>query len=85
MLQDVRDDAVQISHHLKSGKTQRYDTLFSEPAIPNLVSLGTVPHVMRHPVNLDREPGLRAIEVEDERAQRMLAAETRALRSHPQG
>jgi len=81
---DRADDTVQISHHGRCGYTQGRNTLGCEPFVSCPIACRSIAHIVCHPVDLDGELRLCAIEVEDERAEWMLSPEAEAGRLGPQ-
>jgi hypothetical protein len=49
------DHRIEIPQHLRSGHAQDKDPLSRQPKIPPLIPRRMVPHVMRHPIHLDRQ------------------------------
>jgi hypothetical protein len=51
-----------------------------QPRVASQIALGTITHVMAGAVKLDREPSLRAIEIQNVGTDRMLASKNRLSR-----
>jgi hypothetical protein len=82
------DDEIQhrfeILQHLARRYSQGPDARFLQPTIPRNVSAGCVAAVMRFAVDFNGESLRFAVEVEDVRAGRMLAAKLQPRRTLPQ-
>jgi hypothetical protein len=76
--EDVLDDGFKALKHVGSRDPHGRDALFIQPAITRQISLRGIAHVVGHAVNLDGKFRARAVEIEDEGADRMLAAEAYA-------
>lgn len=77
---DGIDHIVERAQHIGCAYSQQSDSVFSQPKRTCLVKVWPVTHVMHDPVDFDAQFGLRAIEVQNELAYRMLAAELDPLR-----
>ncbi len=68
------------TRQIARGDTQNGDALLSEPIIAPQITLRPVAHVMTGAVDLDRKACLDAVEIENIRADRMLATKRRFAR-----
>jgi hypothetical protein len=74
-------DRLKIPHHVNGGNPERRDAQRGQCRIASGIAFRAVAHVMGHTVDLDREFRGRAVEIEDIRTERMLAAKAHAFRS----
>jgi len=66
---------IDIAAQLRRGNAHHCHAVFLEPSVTLFVMLRPIAHVVAYAVDLNGEMGFRAIEVEDIRSDRMLAAE----------
>ncbi len=71
---------VEAARQVGGSNPEHRDPALAQPGFASLVASGTVSKRVRDTLNLDREPRRGAIEVENVRADRMLAAEHRQRR-----
>jgi hypothetical protein len=81
---DETHDAIQIGQHIARRNAQGNYAMRRKPIIPRHVFCGSVAPLMPLAVNLDREPRIATIEIENETAARMLASEFKAAGTVPQ-
>ena len=81
---DPAKHRIGISKHLNSGNSQRLDAGRTKPGVARLVPLGPISARVRFAVDLERESGIAAEEIEHERSSGMLAAELQPGRTLPQ-
>ncbi len=75
-----------VAQHVSGANPKNCYPLCREPGLATLVMTGLRNRIVREAVNLDRETSMRAVEVENVRADRVLAAETQPRQpSFPQG
>ncbi len=79
------DDGIGIAENLGGWNAHDTYSVVVDPAIPTYVTLRVVAEIMREPIGLDRELCGRAVEVEDEGAERMLTPEFEACRAGAEG
>jgi hypothetical protein len=74
------DGIVELVDNVARGDPHYCDALCFEPRVPTHVALRAITDVVAHAIDLDREPCLGAIEVENIAAYRVLAAKGRRPR-----
>jgi hypothetical protein len=83
-IEDETDAIVQRVHDIASRDPKRPDTLFRKHRVARDIPFRIVSHIMRDTVDLDRKPRHRAIEIEHKRADGMLSAKPKSVRSGAQ-
>ena len=71
----------EIGQHFFRWNAQSQNSGSGKPEITRLISLRSVTEIMRITIDFDREPGIAAIEIQNVRTARMLAAEFQAKRA----
>ena len=77
---DCHPYAVEIIAHVDRLDTQRFNTLIDKPGVALVVASASMFEVMVHSVDLDRQPRLDAVEIENERPDRMLSPKPQSRR-----
>jgi hypothetical protein len=70
-------DIIDPVGHLACWNAHHRNALSSEPCVLSSVTFRPVGRVVAHPIDLDRKPSFAAVEVDDVRPNRMLAAKDR--------
>ena len=73
-------DLIRIAQHVTCRNPHNLDSLAIQPSRAFLVERRLIAHVVDDTIHLNRQPGLRAIEVEHESPDGMLAAKADSLR-----
>ena len=76
----MRQRRLEIAVDFSGRDAERADTRLCKPGVSHLIALRPISAIMRLSVDLDREPGVCAEEVEDIRPARMLTPELEAAR-----
>ena len=74
------DDRLRTIYRVAHRDTHRLDTARRQPKVANAITRGSIAQVMRRTIDFDRQSGLRTIEVQHIRADRMLASDPDAAR-----
>jgi hypothetical protein len=69
------DGSFDLVQHIPRGNTEDRNALIHDPGVPRDISIRIAAHLVRDAINLDRKPGLRAVEIEHVSPKRMLAPE----------
>ena len=79
-------DRIRIAQDVGRKYAQHFDALASQPSRTRLIPLRTITGLMRKAINLDRQLGGGAVEIEDVGADRMLLTKANigAAEPHPQ-
>jgi hypothetical protein len=71
---------VDLMHQVDRGDAHHNYAVLLEPGVAALIALRPITHVIAYPVDLNREAGFGAIEVEHVRPNRMLTSKDRPAR-----
>ena len=73
-IHDHPNHRIQIPQNISGRNTQDLDTLPRQPVVTRFITMGTIAAIMRFPINLDRQSGRHAGEVNHVRPKSVLAS-----------
>jgi hypothetical protein len=79
----VNEHTVEIFSHIVGGNPDRLHSMLTNPDVPTRIAFGIGSEFVRQSVDLDRDSGRFAEEIDHKRSKRMLSSEFQSLRAQP--